>query len=370
MSSPTPATPASGHPFEGLYGFVRGHLLIVNNVVLACGTLVGALDFLAPRLSLLPRLLYSCTALLALSMIGAALAPAFAARLWAATGRAWPWQGGPLWRRPGWQFLLAILVGVSVVGFASVAKAAQGGLIASSFPVARTLQQDLLSMRADVADIKSGVGEANAKLDRIASAVDPSNAADRCADLDCAVSNGASPEAVAKLFTKGVQVPGGPLPQGALLLEAALSPGAGRLEVIDLLARKGLDLGVLIPPVLSDPAMLTKQGRRSISDIQQAANFAANPLAKHASAAGGDAAAKDLDSWNAVALCFQRTSGGVSLVELAALLGDAELSSHLHAKGIKAPERPLACRWKFGHAEGFARVEIDAAGKFAGVSDH
>ena len=60
--TPTPPAPGSGHPFEGLYGFVRGHLLIVNNVVLACGTLVGALDFLAPRLSLLPRLLYSCTA--------------------------------------------------------------------------------------------------------------------------------------------------------------------------------------------------------------------------------------------------------------------------------------------------------------------
>ena len=369
MTTPTPATPVPGHPFEGLYGFVRGHLLIVNNVVLACGTLVGALDFLAPRLSLLPRLLYSCTALLAITMVGAALAPAFAARLWAATGRAWPWQGGPLWRRPGWQFLLAIFVGVSIVGFASVAKAAQGGLIASSFPAARTLQQDFLSMRADVADIKSGVGEANAKLDRIASAVEPSNAADRCADLDCAVSNGASPEAVAKLFTKGVQVPGGPLPQGALLLEAALSPGAGRLEVIDLLARKGLDLDVLIPPVLSDPATLTKQGKRAVADIQQTANFAANPLAKHAQA-GGNAAAIDLEVWNAVALCFQRTSGGVSLVELAALMGDAELSAHLHAKGIKAPERPLACRWKFGHAEGFARVDLDAAGKYAGVSAH
>jgi hypothetical protein len=367
MSAPTPATPVSGHPFEGLYAFVRGHLLIVNNMVLACGTLVGALDFLAPRLSLLPKLLYSCTALLAVAMIGAALAPRLAARSWAATGRAWPWAGGPLWRRPVWQLLVAILVGVSIVGFASVAKAGQGGLIASAFPAARTLQEDLLSMRADVADIKSGMGQANQTLDRIERAVDPSNAADRCADLDCAVSNGASPEAVAKLFTKGVQVPGGPLPQGALLLEAALSPGAGRLEVIDLLARKGLDINVLIPPVLSDPATLTKQGKRAVADIQQTADFAHNPLTKHVQS-GANAAAKDLDAWNAVAFCFQRTSGGVSLVELAALLGDAELSAHLHERGVKGPDRPLACRWKFGHAEGFARVEIDAAGKYAGVS--
>lgn len=362
MSAPLPAT-----PFEGLYGFVREHLAIVNSMVVACGTLVGALDFMAPRLSLLPRLLYSCTALLALAMVAAALAPTLAARVWALAGRSWPWQAGPLWRRPGWQLIVAILVGVSIVGFASVAKAAQGGLIASAFPAARTFQEELLSMRADVSDIKSGVGEANAKLDWIAMAVDPSNAADRCADLDCAVSNGASPEAVERLFSRGVQVPGGPLPQGALLLEAALSPGAGRLEVIDLLARKGLDLNVLIPPVLSDPASLTKQSRRAVADIQQTANFAANPMAKH-SDSGANAAAKDLNAWNAVAFCFQRTSGGVSLVELAALLGDAELAAHLHERGIKPPERPLACHWKLGKGEGFARVQIDPAGKYVGVS--
>lgn len=361
------STIAKTNLFEGLYDFVRTHLLIVNNVVLACCTLVGALDFLAPRLSLLPRLVYSCTALLAVSMIGAALAPTLAARLWVATGGVWPWQASPLWRHPGWQFFLAILAGVSIVGFASVAKAAQGGLIASSFPAARSLQEDLLSMQVDVADIKSGVGETNAKLDRIAKAVDSSNAADRCADLDCAVSNGASPEAVAKLFTRGVQVPGGPLPQGALLLEAALSPGSGRLEVIDLLARKGLDINVLIPPILSDPATLTKQGRRAVADIQQTANFAANPLSKQAQA-GDNAASKDMDAWNAVAICFHRTSGGVSLLELAALLGDAELSAHLHERGVRPPERPLACGWKFVHTEGYARVNLDAAGKYAGVS--
>ena len=367
--TPAPSSPASGNPFEGLYAFVRAHLLIVNNVVLACGTLVGALDFMAPRLSLLPRLLYSCTALLALAMVAAALAPALAARLWAMVGKPWPWQGSPLWRRPGWQLLVAILVGVSIVGFASVAKAAQGGLIASAFPAARTLQVDLLSMRADVSDIKSGVGEANAKLDRIATAVDPANAADRCADLECAVSNGASPEAVAKLFSKGVQVPGGPMLQGAWLLEAALSPGAGRLEVIDLLARKGLDLGMLIPypPVLSDPASLTNQGRRSLADIQQTSNWAANPWGYHAEA-GGNAAVNDWHAWNAIAMCLQETSGGISLVERAALLGDAELTAHLHARGIKPPERPLVCRWHLRHAEGYARVEIDSSGKYAGVS--
>jgi hypothetical protein len=365
--SQAPETPVSGHPFAGLYKFAKGHLSAVNAVITASATLVAVLDFMAPRLSLLPKILYSCTALLALAMIGAALAPKLAARIWALTGRNWPWQAGPLWSRPIWQLTVTIFVGVSIVGFASVAKASQGGLIASAIPAARTLQEELLSLHADVAEIKLGVSEANAKLDRIANVVDPSNAADRCADLECAVSNGASPEAVERLFSKGVQIPGGPLQQGSLLLEAALSPGSGRLDVIDLLARKGLDLNVLIPPILSDPAALTKQGKRTLAEIEQAANFAANPFGKHATA-GGNAATKDLDAWNAVAFCFQRTSGGVSLAELAALLGDAELSTHLHARGVKLPERPLACHWKFGHAEGFARVEIDAAGKYAGVS--
>lgn len=365
---PAPSSPAPGHPFEGLYAFVCRHLTIINSLAVVCGTLVGALDFMAPRLSILPRLLYTGTALLALAMIGAALAPPLAGRLWALAGKPWPQQAGPLWRHPVWQLLVVILVGVSIVGFVSVAKAAQGGLIASTFPAARSLQEDLLSMRADVSDIKTGVGEANAKLDRIATSVDPANAADRCADLDCAVANGASPEAVERLFAKGVQIPGGPLAQGSLLLEAALVPGAGRLEVIDLLARKGLDIQVLMPPILTDPATLTKQGRRAVADIQQTANFAANPRARQASP-GANAATRDMDVWNAVAFCFMRTSGGVSLVELAALLGDAELSGHLHARGVTLPERPLACRWKFGrYAEGFARVEIDAAGRYAGAA--
>jgi hypothetical protein len=150
----------------GLYDFVRDHLAIVNAVVVASGTLVGALDFLAPRLSLAPVIIYSMTACLSLLMLLAAFAPGFAGRLISAVGGAGGLGGSiPLWKWPAWQVAFAILLGVSIFGWASVAKASQGGLIASQFPAAKNLQDSLLGLRRDVADISRGVDSANVKLD-------------------------------------------------------------------------------------------------------------------------------------------------------------------------------------------------------------
>ena len=163
---PTLDAAARPNPLDGLYGFVRGHLLIVNNVVVAAGTLVGALDFLAPRLSLAPVIIYSMTACLALLMLLAAVAPGLVGRLMSAVGGAGGLGGStPLWKRPAWQVAFAILLGVSILGWASVAKASQGGLIASQFPAAKSLQESMLGLRRDVADIKQGVDSANGKLD-------------------------------------------------------------------------------------------------------------------------------------------------------------------------------------------------------------
>ena len=154
------------HPLDGLYAFVRDHLAIVNAVVVASGTLVGALDFLAPRLSLAPVIIYSMTACLTLVMLLAAFAPGAAGRLISIAGGA-AGRGGatPLWRRPAWQVAFSILLAVSIIGFSSVAKASQGGIIASQFPAARAVQEQLLGLRRDVADIKQGVDSANGKLD-------------------------------------------------------------------------------------------------------------------------------------------------------------------------------------------------------------
>lgn len=57
------------NPLEGLYGFAKAHLLVINAVVLASGTLVSALDFLAPKLSGLPKVVYSATAALVVLML-------------------------------------------------------------------------------------------------------------------------------------------------------------------------------------------------------------------------------------------------------------------------------------------------------------
>ena len=162
------AKPAIGGPLAGHYQFVRDHLLVANNTVLAATTLVAALDFLAPRLSLAPTIVYSSTAALLLLMIAAAAAPALVGRLISGMGYAATRRDlVPMWRRPAWQFAVAILLGVSVLGWASVAKASQGGWIASKFPAARSLQESMLSLSADVADIRRGVEAANVKLDGI-----------------------------------------------------------------------------------------------------------------------------------------------------------------------------------------------------------
>ena len=153
-------------PLEGLYGFVRNHLAVVNGIVMASTTTVGVLDFLAPRVSLFPTAIYSITAALVLLMVAAAVLPGFVGRTVARFGLAVTRSNPvPLWRSPSWQFAVTILLCVTIVGFASVAKASQGGLIASQFPAARGLQETLLSLQRSNADIKVGVETANVKLD-------------------------------------------------------------------------------------------------------------------------------------------------------------------------------------------------------------
>jgi hypothetical protein len=150
----------------GLYGFVRNHLAVVNGIIMASTTAVGMLDFLAPRVSIFPTAIYSITAALVLLMVAAAVVPRFVGRAVARLGltitRSNP---TPLWRSPVWQFAVTILLCVTIVGFASVAKASQGGLIASQFPAARGLQETLLSLQRDNAEIKYGMEKANVKLD-------------------------------------------------------------------------------------------------------------------------------------------------------------------------------------------------------------
>lgn len=142
--------------------------MVVNALVLASGTLVALLDFLAPKVSVLPRMVYSTTAVLVGLMLVAALAPALVGKALAGLGYfARREDLIPLWRRPLWQFLVAILSVVTVAGYASIAKASQGGLIAGSFPAARELQATLGLMSADISATRLAVDAANTKLDTL-----------------------------------------------------------------------------------------------------------------------------------------------------------------------------------------------------------
>lgn len=100
-------------------------------------------------------------------------------------------------------------------------------------------------------------------------------------------------------------------------------------------------------------------------EVQDAANLAANPAAFIYAPTGN----KGLDTWNAVVGCFKRTSAGVSLIELASLLGDSDLVARLRARGAAFPSRPLSCSWRVAGKSGFARIRFDpATGKYMGVS--
>lgn len=361
MATPTAL---SESPVNGLYVFVRDHLAVVNALVLASGTVVGLLDFMAPRVSLLPRVVYSITLGLVVFMVLAALAPAIVGRVLSAMGLAFTRPDLiPLWRKPAWQAGVTLLALVTAVGYASVAKASQGGLMASASPAVRSLQEDLLAIHGEISDIGVGVKAANNKLDAIATAVDPDNAADRCPDLECALQGGASSNTIRHLFEKGAKVPGNPINDGDLLRMAAISRGAGRMESVDLIFQHGVDRNLRFLPYVLSPGDLTREGVRwareavEVSSVHKLMPETFNPSGN-----------EDVRAWNEMAGCFLRSSNGMTLLELSALRGDGELLSHLLAGGSKPLSRPLVCSVQSKGKQGYARIVFDpATGKVIGV---
>lgn len=351
----TPAPLAVGGPVSGLYKFVRDHLLIANNVVLASTTLVGALDFLSPRFTILPRVVYSVTVVLALLILASGLWPALVARTLASAGReATRDDLIPLWRRPAWQFALTILIGVSILGWTGVVRAGDRGWLASNIPAARSAQDSLLSMSAAVADIKGGVTSANTKIDKVIAAIDPANAASRCPDVWCAVLRGGDAETVGKLFEKGATLPNDDGKLGSIVNSLAVSEKPGRLAVLDVLFAHGLDpnkllmAGVHDEAALNDPARAIARTGMAISRLGERPGVRGQHVFENL----------DVNAWNQVAVCLFSTSGGVSLVELAAMRGDAELYRHMIAKGVTLPTRPLRCKWGSQRMGGGALIAI------------
>ncbi len=161
-------------PLAGMYDFVKMHLVVVNNLIGISTALVGVLDFFAPKLKMIPTIIYSATGATAALMLIAWIAPTVVERTFSTLGKVASFDGAvPVWRRSSWHFATTLLLVVSMAGFASIAKADKGGIIASNFPAARNLQESLLSLNQGISQVQTSVDEANGKLDRILETVGP-----------------------------------------------------------------------------------------------------------------------------------------------------------------------------------------------------
>lgn len=153
-------------PMKNFRDGVREHIVPINNLVLITGSLISLCDFLSPLLSGFNRAFYTVTTGLALLLILAAIFPKPVDRVLAALGyHAQRTDLIPIWKRPAWQIIVVALLLISGLGLASVAKASEGGWIASHFHSAKNVQASLLGLERDVAGIKKGMEDANSKLD-------------------------------------------------------------------------------------------------------------------------------------------------------------------------------------------------------------
>lgn len=320
MTNATAATPSN--PLQGLYDFARGHVLIANSLVTASGTIVALLDFFGPKLSFMPRVVYSSTGLLVIAMLLSAFFPRAARAALTRSGMAsFPDGGKPLWRAPAWQFLTTLLLLVTLLGSFSVAKASSGGVIASQFESAKNLQAAILGTRADTQAIKTGVDSANAKLDRIAEAVDPDNPADKCPDLECAIGGGASRRVMEKLMAKGQELPTG-YQFGGLFAQLIKKRSPARFDVADIY-RERSDANFRAPyydAFLGMPAHLEaivmREYRKALPRMPQ---LQVMPQTFEY-------------AWGRVSACAAQTNGGFTIAQLALIAGDKELYQHENAK--------------------------------------
>ena len=303
-------------------------MLIANSVIAASTTAVAMLDFFAPRLSMLPRLVYTATALTVALMILAAVFPAGAGAALRAVGFGAASRAVPLWRRPAWQFSVALLLAVTALGFISVAKAERGGALADSFDGVKSAQDSLLGLRRATVSIQAGVDTANAKLDRIAESVDPENPADKCPDIQCAVADGASRNAIETLLAKGQKLPEGVFISGYLWqLSQKASPN--RFAIHAIYRERGK--GEMLFPV-----------QAPVPDVDRF-NARIDREAKKAAPPGIYTGTEGAQAWTMFETCVGQTSGGVSFAQFALLQRDLALFEWLRSKGAKPGE--MRCDW-------------------------
>jgi len=150
--------------------FIREHILPLNTVIVGGASLLAILDLLVPKTEAASRAITTATGCLAAFLLISTIFPKPVDKALVALGYA----VGPrdasqrkAWRRPAWGIALALLLCFTAVGAGSVRSADKGGLLASSFPAMRELQEGLLSLGRDIASVQAGVDKANAKLDTL-----------------------------------------------------------------------------------------------------------------------------------------------------------------------------------------------------------
>lgn len=136
------------------------------------------------------------------------------------------------------------------------------------------------------------------------------------------------------MFARGAKLSEHPTHDGALLLAVALSSQATRVVVLDELAGNGLNLNIRLTPTLTRNAQLTPTARAVAMAIENRVNLQISPDA------ASQSTRLDLSVWTAAATCLDRSSDGVTLIDLAGLLGDPDLQAYLVQLGI-APPVPL-----------------------------
>ncbi len=221
-----------------IYDFVKEHVIPFNAVILMSITVAAVLDFLAPQAAYLAWVSYALAGLVLTIMMLELLhqravlkGDSFSARL---LGRL-RLPPGPVWRSPAWQVIAVIAVIALVLGYASKARAEDGGLIASSAPNLRNVQMLLLGLQQDTRRIQTTLDGMAPKIDSIQASVGGIEAALK-SPLEY-LSEGDYP-----FFQKYV-ASGKKLPQSTGHLVGGLNQKRNdRFELLDLYIKHGFDI--------------------------------------------------------------------------------------------------------------------------------
>ncbi len=291
--------------------FIREHFVPLNNIVLLAGFAVAALDFLAPRLSMLPTIVFGATGALCCVLLLSAFTPGLLNR--AVARLMMVAEGKALRASPPWQLSVALLALITLLGGASLAKADSGGIIASSSNALASAQSSLLGLHARTAEIKVGTDRANAKLDAIAVKLEsPSFAGDACPEIECALGMGASKAALEKLLARGARLPTEPHAFGAALDRLSKGRNPARMGAVSVyLETKAL------PDINARALVVSRFDPHARGLI---ATQLPPPLRSRADDMLGHRGQCDMGA-------------GMRLTELAALNGDQELYDWLLARG-------------------------------------